>query len=90
MEKIYKFYLYWKENEYIKYSSEEISKEEMSFDIVFNIFPSSTHCIREKWIDWELIYRNVFLLENRRIDPDYISVFKRSGYMNPRAYNINN
>jgi hypothetical protein len=77
MGAIYKFYLYWKEDEYIEYNLEDITKEEMDCNIIYNIFPSSFHCVREKRVDWELEYRNVFLLEERRNNPDYISNFKR-------------
>jgi len=76
MSKIYRFYLYDNSDECYEYDSSEITKEEMECDIIYNVFPNYSHCTREKWIDWELKYRNVFLLEARRQDSNFISNYK--------------
>ena len=75
-EIIYKFYLHKHEDQYMEYNASEINKDEMDFDIVWNVFPQVPFCVREKYIDWELEYSNVFLLEARRNNPDYISKAK--------------
>jgi len=76
METIYRFYLFNNSDECHEYNSSKISKEEMEFDIIYNIYPNCSHCTREKWVNWELKYRNVFLLEARRKDSNFINNFK--------------
>ena len=90
MIKKYIFYLYWHEDEYIEYELDETEKDEMSHmqmnnDIAFNIFWNSDHCVREKWINWKMIYKNIFLLKQRRENPDYKSLYKREWVMSKTA-----
>jgi len=86
MEVLYRFYLHNQEDEYIQYSSETTTKKQMDRDVVLNIFPDSYHCIREKWIDWKMHYRNIFLLQARRNNPEFISLYKSSWIMNRHIY----
>ena len=89
MTKIYRFYLHEYPDNYIEYSSDDISKEEMDFKIMYEDFPLYNSVIREKWIWTERIYKNIFLLQKRRDDEDYVSFYKKNWYHRNKLYNDN-
>ena len=89
MAKIYRFYLHDYPRDYIEYNSDDISKEEMDFRIIYEDFYLYDSIMREKWIDWKRIYQNIFLLQKRRDDEDYVSFYKKNWYHRNKLYNDN-
>ena len=87
MPNIYRFYLHDHPDEYIEYNSDDISKEEMNDKILFEDFPNYNMVMREKWNNWKMIYKNIFLLKERRDDEDFVSFYKENWYHRNQAYN---
>jgi len=85
---MYYFYLRDKDSEVVEYNWNETNKDQMNFDIVHNVFPVEPFCIREKYVDWVMEYSNIFLLEVRRKDPDYISKAKSLELMRNIEYSL--